>query len=124
MLDDPDPGTRTERRPKPANRLRRLLAQLRARAPQKPEAPVPVDLAVAHAALSFLGLAILPRHPMSIPTAAGLAFIALVWYQLARNWRSEEPPPSNSSSRPPAPRFRYDRYDEHINKLALNWRLA
>lgn len=113
MLDDQN--VRAEGQLKPANRFSRLLARLHAGMPRQPEAPVPVDLAVAHAALTFLGLAILPRHPLAIPTAAGLAFIALVWVQLARNWCSEEPP-SSSSPPPSTPRFRYDRYDKLYRK--------
>lgn len=98
-------GEGNGRLPDPAKRPRR---------PQRPETPVPVDLAVAHAALSFLALAILPRHPLAIPTAAGLASTALVWFQLARNRHGEEPPASPPL--PPAPRFRYDRYDEYLDK--------
>jgi hypothetical protein len=121
MLDDQNIGTKAEEQLKPANRFQWLLARLRAGTPRRPEVPVPVDLAVAHAALTFLGLAILPRHPLAIPTAAGLAFIALVWVQLARNWRSEEPP-SPSSPPPSTPRFRYDRYEKFLYKLVFTAR--
>lgn len=41
---------------------------------------LPINIAVAQAGLSFLFLALFPKHPLSIPTAYGLALVVLLWF--------------------------------------------
>lgn len=43
--------------------------------------PVPLRLPLLHALLSFIFIALLPQHPVSIPTALGAAFL-IVFYLL------------------------------------------
>jgi hypothetical protein len=46
---------------------------------------LPINIAVAQAGLSFLFLALFPKHPLAIPTAYGLALAVLIWvYGLRR----------------------------------------
>jgi hypothetical protein len=44
--------------------------------------PVALRLPALHALLSFVFLALLPQHPLSIPTALGLAFGVVVYIQV------------------------------------------
>jgi hypothetical protein len=56
--------------------------------------PIPLRLPLLHALLSFVFLALLPQHPLSIPTALGLAFAVAFYIHFAANqmgyrWRKE-----------------------------------
>ena len=44
--------------------------------------PEPLRLPLLHAGLSFLILAALPRHPMAMPTALGLALALVVYAEM------------------------------------------
>jgi hypothetical protein len=43
--------------------------------------PAPLRLPLLHALLSFIFLSLLPQHPLSIPTALGLAFACIFYIQ-------------------------------------------
>ena len=43
--------------------------------------PASLRLPLFHALLSFIFLSLLPQHPLSIPTALGLAFVIIVYLQ-------------------------------------------
>ena len=44
--------------------------------------PAPLRLPLLHAGLSFVILAALPRHPMAMPTALGLALVIVVYAEM------------------------------------------
>jgi hypothetical protein len=48
--------------------------------------PLPLRLPLFHAMLSVVFLALLPSHPLSIPTALGLAFALSFYVQFLANW--------------------------------------
>ena len=84
----PLPGPGAPGRPAPIPRIRLVY-----RPAPPPEASLtPVRLALLHALFSFAALAGLPRHPLSIPTALGLAAAVVFYIQfLALRIKKETP---------------------------------
>jgi hypothetical protein len=75
--------------PPPTGRRLRVAPRSQAAAEaerRRKELPVPLRLPLLHALLSFIFLALLPGHPLSIPTAFGLAAAVVVYIHLLA-WR-------------------------------------
>lgn len=82
--------------PVPRYRLRRRRPPLISRG----ALPVPLRLPLLHALLSFIFIALLPQHPLSIPTALGAAFL-VVFYILFFALRAGLQFETDEDDRPP-----------------------